>query len=200
MPKCREGTHSIWSFLRASSFVIIPSPVISLAGQRVFTFVLSMANTQLTWYGHSAFKIVTPTGNVLLIDPWITNPILDKGKEELAALKRVDLILLTHGHGDHVGNAVEIGKRTGAKLVSTYDLAEAMKLALGYPAEQADNETTGAFGGKLSLLQGDATVCFVPAWHGSGVAKDETSPPIYAGNPSGLLISLTNGPTIYHTG
>src|SRR5437016_8789248 len=48
----------------------------------------------------------------------------DKGNEELATLKRVDLILLTHGHGDHVGNAVEIGKRTGAKLVSTYDLAE----------------------------------------------------------------------------
>ena len=105
-----------------------------------------MANTQLTWYGHSAFKIVTPVGNVLLIDPWITNPSFDKGEEELVALKRVDLILLTHGHGDHVGNTVEIGKRTGAKLVSTYDLAEAMKLALGYPPEQADNDTTGACG------------------------------------------------------
>ncbi|PYK89374.1 MAG: metal-dependent hydrolase [Verrucomicrobia bacterium] len=159
-----------------------------------------MANTQLTWYGHSAFKIVTPASNVLLIDPWLTNPTFDKGEEELAALERVDLICLTHGHGDHVGNAVEIGKRTGAKLVSTYDLAEAMKLALGYPAEQADNDTTGAFGGQLSLLDGDATVCFVPAWHGSGVVKDEMSPPIYAGNPSGLVLTIRNGPTIYHTG
>ncbi len=117
-----------------------------------------------------------------------------------AALERVDLICLTHGHGDHVGNAVEIGKRTGAKLVSTYDLAEAMKFALGYPAEQADNDTTGAFGGQLSLLDGDTTVCFVPAWHGSGVVKDEMSPPIYAGNPSGLVVTIRNGPTIYHTG
>src|SRR5213076_1672101 len=123
-------------------------------------------------------------GNVLLIDPWLTNPIFEKGEGELADLKRVDLILLTHGHGDHVGNAVEIGKRTGAKLVSTYDLAEAMKLALGYPAKQADNDPTGAFGGQLSLLDGDATVCFVPAWHGSGVVKDEMSPPIYAGTPA----------------
>src|SRR5207244_2175287 len=159
-----------------------------------------MAHTQLTWYVHSAFKLVTPAGNVLLIDPWITNPSFDKGKEELAALKRVDLIRLTHGHGDHVGDAVEIGKRTGAKLVATYDLAEAMKLVLGYPAEQADNDTTGHFGGQLSLLDGDVTVCFVPAWHGSAVCKDADSPPVYSGNPSGLVIAIRGGPTIYDTG
>src|SRR6266404_4107759 len=128
-----------------------------------FRFRETMAQTQLTWYGQSGFKIVTPGGNVLLLDPWLTNPVFEKGKDELAALKRVDLILLTHGHSDHVGNTVEIGKRTGAKLVSTYDLAEAMELALSYPAEHGDNDTTGAFGGQLRLLDGDVTVCFVPA-------------------------------------
>jgi L-ascorbate metabolism protein UlaG (beta-lactamase superfamily) len=164
------------------------------------TNMAATAQTQLTWYGHSAFKLITPAGNVLLLDPWLTNPVFEKGRDELAALQRVDLILLTHGHSDHVGNAVEIGKRTGAKLVSTYDLAEAMKLALGYPAEQADTDTTGAFGGQLRLLNGDVTIGFVPAWHGSGIAKDENSPPVYAGNPSGLVISIRGGPTIYDTG
>ncbi len=156
--------------------------------------------TQLTWYGQSAFKIVTPSGNVLLVDPWLTNPVYDKGKEEVAALQHVDLILVTHGHSDHVGNAVEIGKRTRAKLVATYDLSAAMTTVLGYPAELADTETTGHFGGTLNLLDGDVIVTFVPAWHGTAVEKDENSPPYYSGNPSGLIIAIRGGPTIYHTG
>ena len=84
-----------------------------------------MKDTQLAWYGQAAFKIVTSSGNVLLIDPWLTNPVFEKAKEEIAALDRVDFIVLTHGHSDHVGDAVEIGKRTRAKLVTTFDLSAA---------------------------------------------------------------------------
>ncbi len=156
--------------------------------------------THLTWYGQSAFKITTSTGKLLLIDPWLTNPVFERGKEELAALDHVDLILLTHGHTDHVGNAVEIGKRTGAKLVSNFELNAAMISVLGYPEAQAPNETTGHLGGELSLLDGEVTVTFVPAWHGSSVQKEENAPPVYAGNPTGLIIALRDGPTIYHTG
>ena len=165
-----------------------------------FRFGETMAQTQLTWYGQSGFKLVTPGGKTLLIDPWLTNPVFEKGKETLAALKDVDLILLSHGHSDHVGNAVEIGKKTGAKLVANADLSAAVTSVLGYPSKQAESETTGHIGGQLMLLDGEVTVCFVPAWHGSSVQKDENSAPVDAGTPTGLVICLRDGPTIYHTG
>jgi L-ascorbate metabolism protein UlaG (beta-lactamase superfamily) len=156
--------------------------------------------TQLTWYGHAAFKIKTATGKILLIDPWLTNPASARGEDELAHLNHVDFIFLTHGHADHVGNAVEIGERTGAKLVSNFDLHAAMISVLGYPSAQATVETTGHLGGELSLLDGEIKVQFVPAWHGSSVQKEENAPPVYAGSPTGLIITLRSGPTIYHTG
>src|SRR5438552_13892391 len=149
-----------------------------------------MAQTQLTWYGQSGFKIVTPTGKMLLVGPWLTNPVVEKGKDELAALKHVDLILLSHGHSDHVGNAVEIGKKTGAKLVANFDLSAAVTSALGYPSEQAGSDTTGHIGGQLTLLDGEVTVCFVLAWHGSMVQEDETSPAVAAGMATGLVIGV----------
>lgn len=156
--------------------------------------------TQLTWFGQSGYKILTPGGKILLIDPWLLNPVFEKGKEELAALKNVDLILLSHGHGDHVGESVEIAKKTGAKLVANVDLAAAMVSALGFPADQAGFDTIGHIGGQLTLLDGELKVCFVPALHGSTVRKDENSPPVAAGMPTGLVVSIRNGPTIYHTG
>jgi L-ascorbate metabolism protein UlaG (beta-lactamase superfamily) len=158
------------------------------------------AQTQLTWYGQSAFKITTPSGKVLLIDPWITNPKNPNGEDDLAKLDQVDLILLTHGHSDHVGNTVEIGKKTGAKLVAGHDLATAMTMVLGYPSEQAQVDSTGLFGGEVHLLDGEVTVTLVPAVHGGGIAKDDNSLPVYAGQPSGMIIALRGGITLYHTG
>src|SRR6476660_1179517 len=156
--------------------------------------------TQLTWYGQSAFKIVTPSEKVLLVDPWLTNPVFATAKDELAALKHVDLILVTHGHSDHVGDAVGIAKRTRAKLVATFDLADAMVKHLGYKAELAKADTIGHFGGEITMLVGDVQVLFVRAHHGSGVSADDQSGARHGGAPGGFVITIRGGPTIYHTG
>jgi L-ascorbate metabolism protein UlaG (beta-lactamase superfamily) len=155
---------------------------------------------QLTWYGQASFKIVTPQGKTLMIDPWLTNPKNPNGASDLENLKQVDFFLLTHGHADHVGNAVEIAKKTGARLVTKFDLRAAMIAVLGYTEKQATSETNGHIGGTIPLLNGEVKVTIVPAWHGSFVQKDDNSPPVFAGPPTGLVIEIKNGPTIYHTG
>ena len=157
-------------------------------------------DTQLTFYGQAAFKIVTPGGKLLLIDPWLSNPVLENAKQEIAALKQVDLILITHGHFDHVGDAVEIGKNTRAKLVATLDVADAIVKHLGYPADLAQADTVGHFGGELTLLDDEIKVAFVPAVHGSGVATEESKGLRHGGAAGGFVISIRGGPTIYHTG
>ncbi len=157
------------------------------------------AKTRLTWYGHAAFRIDTPSGKVILVDPWLTNPRNPTGKDDVAKLTQADLILVTHGHGDHVGDAVAIGKKTKARLVATYDLGKSMVLELGYPKDQLSMETSGNFGGDLTLLDGEVMVRFVPAVHSSATGKDDSSLRD-GGAPGGFVISIKGGPVLYHTG
>ncbi len=153
--------------------------------------------TTVTWYGHATFKIETPSGKTLLIDPWFQNPTNPTAKDDVKQTK-ADLILVTHGHFDHVGDAVEIGKRTKARLVATFDLGNALVTA-GFPKEQFGMESGGNFGGTIPLLDGDVSVTFVPAVHSSSVSDPagKTHP---AGNPGGFVIAIKGGPTLYHTG
>ncbi|TAD80382.1 MAG: metal-dependent hydrolase [Oscillatoriales cyanobacterium] len=160
----------------------------------------AVGRTELIWYGQSAFKVTTPAGNVLIFDPWLKNPANPQGQAVLDGLDRADLLLVTHGHGDHVGDAVAIAQKTKAKLIASYDLGNAMVAHLGYPKEQFGFEVTGNFSGKISLLNGDVEVAFVPAVHSSAVATDGNPQPFFAGNPGGFWVKIRNGPTFYHTG
>ena len=166
----------------------------------LFSILYADENAEITWYGHAAFKIKTPQGQVLLIDPWINNPSNPHGEQDLQNLDQVDFILITHGHDDHIGNAVEIAKRTKAQLVATYDLGNALIKYQNYPAEQDQEEKFGNFGGKIHLDDGNITIHFIPAVHSSSVVSKIDGNIMYGGNPGGFLIEIKDGPTIYHTG
>jgi L-ascorbate metabolism protein UlaG (beta-lactamase superfamily) len=164
-------------------------------------------STTITWHGHAAFEIVTPKGKVLMIDPWLKNPMnpnAKNGKDPLAAITKVDYILITHGHFDHVGDAVEIAKKTGARLVTNYELGSNMAKLLGYPKQQMGFDTLMNIGGEITIADGEVTVDMVPAVHSSGMGNPlagEKEPEVaYGGNPAGFVIKIKNGPTIYHSG
>jgi L-ascorbate metabolism protein UlaG (beta-lactamase superfamily) len=150
--------------------------------------------TEITWYGHSAFVVRTPGGTVLAIDPFFANP-RSPDKEAAAKLEKVDYVLVTHGHSDHVGEAVAIAQRTGAKLIAPFDLARALVRG-GFPEKQATFETLGNAGGVIQA--GDATVTMVAAVHSSDV--NDASGHQGGGNPVGFVIRVKGGPTLYHTG
>src|SRR5215467_7098184 len=83
--------------------------------------MLRTRGNKITYFGHSAFGITTPRGHVVLIDPWIlTNPVCP---EPLKKLDRADVILLTHGHGDHLGDLIEIAKKQSSQVICIYEIS-----------------------------------------------------------------------------
>jgi L-ascorbate metabolism protein UlaG (beta-lactamase superfamily) len=158
--------------------------------------------TELTFFGQSAFRIVTPRGTVMLIDPWLANPLNAAGSQA-RDLERVDYLLITHGHFDHVGEAVAIGERTGAKLVANFELGGALVRHGGYPAAQAGYDTLLNIGGSIAVANGEVRVTMVPAVHSSGMTlKDRNGQEVTAdgGTACGFVIAIDGGPTIYHSG
>ncbi len=163
--------------------------------------------TKLKWHGHSAFSITTPKGNVLLIDPWLrnpSNPEAKDGHDPLASIPRVDYILLTHGHRDHVGDAVEIAQKRHAVLICNPELAGNLVKLAGFPREQAETDAIMGIGGEIEIAGGEVTVSMTPAVHSSSVFNPNAGPTeaerAYAGTPAGFVIIIKNGPTIYHSG
>jgi L-ascorbate metabolism protein UlaG (beta-lactamase superfamily) len=160
--------------------------------------------TEITWHGHAAYTIKTPKGKVLLIDPWLKNPANPAAKNDadpFAGLGKVDYLLITHGHRDHVGDAVEIAKRTGAILVSNPELAGNMVKLSGYPSGKAESMGVG---GELTVADGEVMIAMTPAVHSSSVFNDRAGPAeaerAYGGLAAGFVVRIEQGPTLYHSG
>lgn len=162
-------------------------------------FAASAQSVELLWYGQSAFRIATPGGKVVLIDPFIThNPVTPPALKDLAKLGQVDLILVTHGHGDHWGDTVEIAKQSGAPVGLNADLGNTVK-ALGLlPAEQLlrfnKSGTVTVAGVKVTMVRAEHSSTLI---HTDATGAETVHP---GGEPVGYVIELENGFKIYHAG
>src|SRR5689334_6416956 len=182
-------------------FCIASLAVLALASQA------AAQETKIKWFGHAAFSITTPNGKVLLIDPWLSNPVNPEakdGKDPVAAIAKADYILLTHGHRDHVGDAVAIARKTGAALICNPELAGNLVKLADFPSKQAETDAIMGTGGEIKIADGEVTVAMTPAVHSSSVFNPKAGPNeperAYGGNPAGFVIAIKNGPTIYHSG
>jgi L-ascorbate metabolism protein UlaG (beta-lactamase superfamily) len=159
---------------------------------------------EVLWLGHAAFRITSTTGKVIVIDPLLKlNPMTPAKYKDLAALGRVDLILVTHGHGDHVRDVGELAKLTGAKVVANYDLANTLA-ALGII--DASKAIAMNKGGTVAPLGPGINIYMVPAEHSSGVDVLAAKPDanglrhVDGGMAVGYVIELENKFKIYHSG
>jgi len=145
----------------------------------------------ITWYGHSAFRIDAAPAHIL-IDPFLSgNPGWGQGWEEAAA--GVTHVLLTHGHNDHVGDALAILRKTGAMLVANFEIC----MHLVGQGAAGDRINPGNTGGTVDC--GGFTTTFVRADHSSSFGLDGGAN-VYLGNPCGLILHFPEEPSVYHMG
>jgi L-ascorbate metabolism protein UlaG (beta-lactamase superfamily) len=147
-----------------------------------------MANLSYTWLGHATFLVTSPGGKKILFDPWMTgNP---SSPESAKKIGNVDLILVTHGHSDHIADVVSIGRSSGGQVVAPYELSV-------YFQKKGLQRVTGMNpGGTLAAL--GLSVTMVPAHHSSSVEEDGQI--IYLGVATGYVVKFEDGLTIYYAG
>ena len=171
----------------------------------IYASAMAFSNAQafeLQWYGQSAFKITTPGGKVIVIDPFITgNPTTPDEFKDLTKFGPIDLILVTHGHGDHVGDTAQLSEKTGAKVAMNADMGHSFA-ALGWvPYERLIGFNKS---GPIVPIGDDIKITMVHAEHSSQLLHKDSSSgktSVYpGGEPAGYIIELENGFTIYHAG
>jgi L-ascorbate metabolism protein UlaG (beta-lactamase superfamily) len=141
-----------------------------------------------TWLGHATFLIQSPGGKRILFDPWVTgNPSSPESAKKIGG---VDLILVTHGHADHTGDVVPIGRTTGAQVVAPYELS------LWFQKKGLQNVTGMNPGGTLHAL--GLSITMVQAYHSSSI--DDGGAIVYTGVASGYVVRFEDQTTIYFAG
>jgi L-ascorbate metabolism protein UlaG (beta-lactamase superfamily) len=151
--------------------------------------MLDLKGNKITYYGHSTFALTTPSGQVALIDPWVmTNPKCPEARKKVA---RLDVIFLTHGHTDHMGDLLPLAKQFKPKIVATFEtylwLESKDTGAQCLPANKGGSQKVGDFAATLTH-----------AFHSNSI--EENGQRIYAGEAGGFILRLPGGVGVYHAG
>ncbi|HXP45726.1 MAG TPA: metal-dependent hydrolase, partial [Terriglobales bacterium] len=149
---------------------------------------MNLKGIKLTWLGHSTYRIETPAGTTVLVDPWVMgNPMCPESEKKI---KKVDVMLCTHGHFDHIGDAVAIAKQHNPTVVGIYELCAWMEKK-GVKQISPMNK-----GGTQKV--GDLRVTMVHAEHSCGIQDGDQI--VYGGEACGYVMEFENGVKIYHAG
>ncbi len=145
----------------------------------------------ITWYGHACVELRTPGGKTVLFDPWFSNPKSPKAPD---AVTTCDLMLVTHGHDDHFGDALPIASRTRPAWPAIHELS--LWLARNY----AGNETVIGMNKGGTVTAAGLRVTMTGADHSAGTWDAEAGMPRYLGEPAGFVVELEDGRRVYHAG
>ena len=149
---------------------------------------MKLNGIKITWLGHATFRIETPAGKTIIIDPWVMgNP---KCPEKAKTLSKVDVMLCTHGHGDHIGDAVEIARKHDPVVVGIPELC-------GWLESKGVKRVSGMNKGGTQTV-GDIKVTMANAVHSSGIEDGDQR--VYGGEAAGYVVEFSNGLKIYHAG
>lgn len=147
-----------------------------------------MRRLRITWFGHSTFLLQTPGGRKVLFDPWFTdNPACP------AAMKKppkADLVIVSHGHGDHMGDLLAVARDSGAPVVGIFELCEWLR------RKGVSNLSPMNKGGAQQVA--GLYVAMTDARHSSGYADEGQM--VYMGEPAGYVVRLEDDTTIYFAG
>ena len=193
-------TRSNVSSLRAALLLFVAACFAMPAAQAQ---PASSGKVVVQWLGQAAFKFTSPTGKVIVIDPWLTtNPKTPEAFKRLEALGKVDLILVSHGHLDHFLDAPALAKLNNAPVWAPAGLSQSMQTLGILPAALANRMNKG--GSILPFGPGGVRVTMTHAEHSSELVwrnpatdKDETH---VGGEPCGFVIEFENGFRIWHLG
>jgi L-ascorbate metabolism protein UlaG (beta-lactamase superfamily) len=149
---------------------------------------MNLNGIKLTWLGHATFRVETPGGKTILIDPWVMGNPMCPEKEKI--VKKVDVLLCTHGHFDHIGDAVEIAKKHSPQVVGIPELC-------GWLEKKGVKHTASMNKGGTQTV-GDIKVTMVHADHSCGIQDGDEI--VYGGEACGYVVEFANGVKIYHAG